>query len=83
MSGASAKFARKNSQRRKRRGCISAPKHRSYLNLGVFYYQRSKFREGLELCEKALIIFQNTLPAGHPNIKLCEENIEIIKNLMS
>lgn len=54
----------------------------SYLNLGRFYYQRGKTQDGLELCEKALRIYRNTLPIGHSRIQNCERWIEIIKNAM-
>jgi ABC-type dipeptide/oligopeptide/nickel transport system ATPase subunit len=48
-----------------------------------FYYERGNSQVGLELCEKALTIYQNTLPVSHPDIQRCEAWVKKIKNSMS
>ena len=52
-------------------------------NLAVFYKSQQKLDEAARLYQRALAIFEATLPPTHPKVTACRENYELLLREMN
>ena len=54
----------------------------SYNNIGNVCYDKGDYYRALEYYLKAYNVFKKKLGADHPDTKMAEENIELVKSMM-
>ena len=51
----------------------------SYNNIGWVYRNKTDYKKALDYYERALDIWQRSLPSNHPNIQNVKESIDFVK----
>ncbi|CAF1201115.1 unnamed protein product [Didymodactylos carnosus] len=52
----------------------------TYSNIDIMYIQMSKWKDAEDYVQKALHLFDKTLPANHSHILLAKDNLYLTKN---